>query len=40
MRLKYASIAQIKNVDMLQRVKLLTRLEMQIDQAVWFRERK
>ena len=40
MRLKYTNIAKIENVDTLQGVELLTRLEMCTDQAVWFQERK
>ena len=38
MRLKYASIAQIKNVDMLQEVKYLTEQRICTDQAVWLIE--
>ena len=39
-RLKYASIAQIENVDTLQGVEYLTKQEMHTDQAVWFQKRK
>ena len=38
MRLKYASIVQIENVDKLQRVEYLTEQGMHTDQAVWLIE--
>ena len=40
MRLKYASIAQIENVVMLQGDKYLTKSEMHTDQAVRLQKRK